>query len=127
MGVLSRMMLTASPELIRPRTADSRPAPGPHKFTSHSFIPSEIASFAAVCAATVAAKADDFLDPEKLAFPADDHAITFPAKSVIETMVLLKVAFTCAIPAGTVRVIFFLTRTPAFLGGAFCSCLLILV
>jgi hypothetical protein len=57
-------------------------------------MPQDIASFPAFWAATVAAKADDFLDPEKLDFPAEDHEITFPEGSVIVTIVLLKVAFT---------------------------------
>ena len=70
-----------------------------------------MASFAAFCAATVAAKADDLRDPAKLDFPADDQETTFPAKSVIDTIVLLKVAFTWAIPAGTVRAIFFFTSS----------------
>jgi hypothetical protein len=49
--------------------------------------------------------------------------MTFPARSEIATVVLLKVAFTWAIPAGTLRTIFFFTRTAAFFSGAFCSCL----
>ncbi len=73
-GVQSRMIVIASPALCSPRTADSRPAPGPFKFTSHSFIPTSIASRAAFCAATVAANAEDFRDPEKFDFPAEDHA-----------------------------------------------------
>lgn len=88
------MMLIASPALCSPLTADSLPAPGPLRLTSHSFIPRAIASFAAFCAAIVAAKADDFLEPEKFAFPADDQETTFPARSVIATMVLLNVALT---------------------------------
>jgi hypothetical protein len=85
-------------------------------------MPRAIASFAAFCAATVAAKAEDFLEPEKFALPADDQDTTFPARSVIAIVVLLNVALTCAIPAGTVRAIFFFTLTEAFFGGAFCSC-----
>jgi hypothetical protein len=88
------MILTERPALINPRTADSLPAPGPLKFTSHSLIPTAIASFAAFCAATVAANAEDFLEPEKFAFPADDQEITFPARSVIAMIVLLNVALT---------------------------------
>jgi hypothetical protein len=65
-------------------------------------MPTIIASLAAFCAATVAANAEDFLDPVKFAFPAEDQEITFPAKSVIAIVVLLNVALTCAIPAGTV-------------------------
>jgi len=121
-GVVSLMMLMASPALCKPRTADSRPAPGPLKFTSHSFMPRAIASRAAFWAATVAAKAEDLRDPAKFDFPADDHEMTFPAKSVIATIVLLNVALTWAIPEGTLRTIFFFTLTCAFFGGAFCSC-----
>jgi hypothetical protein len=91
---VSRITLTARPALCNPRTADSRPAPGPLRFTSHSFIPRAIASLAAFCAAIVAANEDDFFDPEKFDLPAEDQEITFPARSVIETIVLLKVAFT---------------------------------
>ncbi len=58
------------------------------------FIPRVMASLAAFCAATVAAKADDLRDPAKFAFPAEDQEITFPAKSVIAMIVLLKVALT---------------------------------
>src|SRR3990167_940191 len=98
-GVVSRITLITRPALCNPRTADSRPAPGPLRLTSHSFIlTKETASLAAFCAATVAAKAEDLREPEKFAFPAEDQEITFPAKSVIETIVLLKVAFTWAIP-----------------------------
>jgi hypothetical protein len=42
----------------------------------------------------VAAKADDFLEPAKFDLPADDQAMTLPARSVIDTVVLLKVALT---------------------------------
>jgi hypothetical protein len=118
-------MLIASPALCKPLTADSRPAPGPERLTSTSFIPSPIALFAASWAATVAAKADDFLDPEYPLLPADAQAIIFPVKSVMETIVLLNVALTCAIPLGTVLCIFFLAfATVGFLTiAAFCvSC-----
>ena len=83
-----------NPILCKPRTADSLPAPGPFKYTSISFIPWLIATFPTSCATTDAANAEDFLDPEKFTFPAEDQAITFPAGSVIETIVLLKVALT---------------------------------
>jgi hypothetical protein len=95
------MAVIVRPALCSPRTADSRPAPGPFKFTSTSRIPTEEATLAASWAATVAAKADDLRDPEKLTFPADDQEITLPAGSVMAIIVLLKVAFTCATPDGT--------------------------
>lgn len=114
------------PALCKPRTADSLPAPGPLKFTSTSFIPCNMAAFAASCAATVAAKAEDFLDPEKFTLPADAQEITLPAGSVIATMVLLKVALTWTSPLGTERAVFFLVfATVGFFAiAAFCaSCL----
>ncbi len=91
----------SSPALCNPLTADSRPAPGPFRLTSTSFIPWVMATFPASCAATVAAKAEDLRDPEKFTFPADAQARTFPAGSVIVTIVLLKEALTCATPDGT--------------------------
>ena len=95
------MAVIINPVLCRPRTADSRPAPGPFRLISTSFIPSAIAALPASCAATVAANADDFLEPEKLTLPAEDQEMTLPAGSVIAIIVLLKVAFTKAIPEGT--------------------------
>ena len=56
----------SSPELCSPLTADSLPAPGPLRLTSTSRMPAAIAAFAASCAATVAANAEDFLDPDDL-------------------------------------------------------------
>ncbi len=64
-------------------------------------MPIPIAALAASCAASVAANADDLREPEKLDFPAEDQAITFPAGSAIVTTVLLNVAFTLTIPDGT--------------------------
>ena len=80
------------PELWSPRTADSRPAPGPFRMTSTSRRPNAEAALAAFCAATVAAKAEDLRDPLYPEVPADAHAITLPAGSVMVMMVLLKVA-----------------------------------
>jgi hypothetical protein len=116
-GVVSLIAVIPSPALWSPRTADSRPAPGPFKFTSTSFMPIPMAIFAASCAATVAAKAEDFLDPEKLTFPADAQAMTRPEGSVMAIIVLLKVALTCAIPEGTFRADFLFDLT-TFLVGA---------
>lgn len=115
------MAVIVKPALCNPRTADSRPAPGPFKLTSTSFIPNDVAILAASCAATVAAKAEDLRDPEKLTFPADAQEMTLPAGSVIATMVLLKVALTCAIPDGTFCTTLFLVLT-GFL--VFAGCLL---
>src|SRR5260221_10342767 len=97
------MIEMARPELCRPRTADSLPAPGPERFTSTSFMPTAIAFLAASCAATVAANAEDLRDPTYPTLPEDAQEMTFPVKSVMEMMVLLKVALTCTMPLGTVR------------------------
>ncbi|SGA33943.1 Uncharacterised protein [Chlamydia abortus] len=88
------MTETTKPAAMRARTADSLPAPVPFKHTSTSLRPEFIAIFAASCAATVAAKADDLRDPEYPTFPAEAQEIVFPAGSVIDTIVLLKVALT---------------------------------
>ena len=74
----------------------------------------DIAFLAASCAATVAANAEDFLDPLKLHFPAEAHAMTFPDGSVIETIVLLKVALTDAIALGMDFACLFLLLAPPF-------------
>jgi len=53
-------------------------------WTSASRIPTRvIALLATSWAATVAAKAEDFLEPEKLTFPAEAQQITRPRGSVI--------------------------------------------
>lgn len=100
-GVSSVMVVTTRPELSSPRTADSRPAPGPLIVTSTSLNPSNMAVLAASWAARVAANAEDLRDPTNPALPADAQEMTFPPGSVMVTMVLLNVAFTCTIPAGT--------------------------
>ncbi|CCB87231.1 putative uncharacterized protein [Parachlamydia acanthamoebae UV-7] len=107
-GVTSRIEVINNPAPCKPRTADSRPAPGPFNLTSTSRIPTDIANFAASCAATVAANAEDLREPEKLTFPALAHETTFPFGSVMDTIVLLKVALTCATPDGTCACNFFL-------------------
>src|ERR1043165_9986473 len=118
-------MVIARPELCKPRTADSLPAPGPDRLTSTSFMPRDMAAFAASCAATVAAKAEDLRDPMYPTLPADAQEITLPVKSVIEMMVLLNVALTCTIPLGTFRIVFFrVLAMVGFLAIVFCaSCL----
>jgi hypothetical protein len=120
------MIVIARPELCNPRTADSRPAPGPDKLTSISFMPTDMAALAASCAATVAANAEDLRDPMYPAFPAEDQDTTFPVRSVIDTIVLLNVAVTWAIPLGTLRIVFFFLAMVGFFAIVFCvvaSCL----
>ena len=89
--------------------AVSLPAPGPFSLTVKVFKPCSWAFVAAVSAASWAAYGVDFLEPLKPLDPADDHAITFPLLSAIETIVLLKVAFTKAIPVEIFFFVFFLT------------------
>ncbi len=87
--------------------------------TSTSRNPNADAALAAFWAATVAAKADDLREPLYPEVPAEAHAITFPAGSVMVIMVLLKVADTCATPEDTCRRVFFLTFVPFFGVGCF--------
>src|SRR5439155_11836946 len=58
---------------------------------------------AAFSAATCAAYGVLLREPFQPDAPADDHAMTFPAGSVSEMIVLLNEAFTCAAPRGTIR------------------------
>src|SRR3954466_9272358 len=85
--------------------AVSRPEPGPFTKTSTFSRPCSMPFLAAASAVTWAAKGVDLREPLKPAPPADSHAITFPSRSVSDTMVLLKLVFTCACPYG----MFFLT------------------
>src|SRR2546423_2673344 len=61
---------------------------------------------AAASAVTCAAKGVDLREPLKPAPPADSQAITFPSRSVSETIVLLNDVLMWAWPTG----MFFLTR-----------------
>src|SRR5215472_19233869 len=69
-------------------------------------MPCSMALRPASSAATCAAYGVDLREPLKPWLPADDHAIVFPWASVIVIIVLLKVAFTCAVP----EVMFFRSR-----------------
>src|SRR5438309_12095557 len=66
-------------------------------------MPASIALRAAFSAATCAAYGVLFREPFQPAAPADDHAMTFPAGSLSEMIVLLNEALTCAAPRGTTR------------------------
>src|SRR4051812_41545253 len=88
--------------------ADSRPLPGPCTRTWTRLTPRFSASRAAPSAATVAANGVLFLEPLKPAFPDDPHATVLPCRSVIVTVVLLKVAAMCATPSDSMtRLVFF--------------------
>src|SRR5918996_6645812 len=92
--------------------AVSRPEPGPFTNTSTFFTPCSWARRAAASAASWAANGVDFLDPLKPTLPAEAHEIVLPSRSVIVTMVLLKVDLMWAAPWTTfffsfLRVFFF--------------------
>src|SRR3954454_22327218 len=107
-GVTSLIDLTCSPAAASAWMADSRPLPGPCTRTCTRFTPAVSASRAACSAATVAANGVLFFDPLKPALPEEPQEIVLPCISVIVTVVLLKVAATCAIPSGsTARLVFF--------------------
>src|SRR5688572_9998739 len=107
-GVTSLIDLTWSPADASAWMADSRPLPGPCTRTWTRLTPAVNASRAACSAATVAANGVLFFDPLKPALPEEPHETVLPCKSVMVTVVLLKVALTCAIPSGsTTRFAFF--------------------
>ena len=64
-------------------------------------MPCSIAFLAASSAASCAANGVDLREPLKPRTPADDHATTLPATSVIVTIVLLNVDWMCAMPVWT--------------------------
>ena len=101
------MILIPAPLIAR--TAESRPGPGPVTTTSRFFTPNSIASLAALSAATWAAKGVLLREPLKPQAPAVLQQRVLPARSVMVTMVLLKVAQTWATPSTT----FFLVRLRA--------------
>jgi hypothetical protein len=78
--------------------AVSLPDPGPFTKTFTSLTPKSSAFLAAASDAAEAAKGVPFLFPLKPTPPAEAQEITAPLGSVIEIMVLLKVALICAIP-----------------------------
>lgn len=97
-GVTSLINVISSPATCRALTAASRPGPGPFTLTAITFIPFSIAAFPAASPAICAAKGVDLRDPLNPKAPALDHATAFPFSSVIVTMVLLNVEWTCATP-----------------------------
>src|SRR5580658_5821346 len=102
-GVTSLIEMTPSPAACSARTADSRPPPGPLTCTTTARIPTSEHLRAHASAAICAAKGVPLREPLKPTEPALDQAITVPCWSVIVTIVLLKVACTCATPSGTLR------------------------
>src|SRR5690606_27227966 len=110
MGVMSEMLEILMPSAFRARTEDSRPGPGPLMRTSSVLMPYSCATRPADSAATWAANGVDLREPLKPAPPdvAQDNAL--PWRSVIVMIVLLKDAWTCAMPSETLFLIFLRTR-----------------
>src|SRR6266496_3751993 len=119
-GVTSRMAVISSPTACSDRMAASRPDPGPRTYTSTCLSPSSMALRAAFSAAVWAAKGVLFREPLKPALPALAQDTTLPILSVRVTIVLLKVAWTWAMPT---RTSLRSRRRPPFRGVAagFCS------
>src|SRR5438552_16956423 len=100
-GVTSRMAVISRPTAWSDRMAASRPAPGPRTNTSTCLSPRSMALRAAFSAAVWAAKGVLFREPLNPTLPALAQETTFPILSVRVTMVLLKVAWTWAMPTRT--------------------------
>src|SRR6266581_2474468 len=88
----------ASPAAASERIAVSRPEPGPLTNTSTFVMPCSWARRAACSAASCAAKGVLLREPLKPTLPALAHDRVFPSRSVIVTIVLLKVDLMCAWP-----------------------------
>src|SRR4029078_10459755 len=99
-GVTSRIDVISRPAACSDRIAVSRPEPGPFTNTSTFWRPCSMPLRAAAPVFTGAAKGVDLREPLKPAPPADSHAITFPSRSVSETIVLLKLVLMWAWPTG---------------------------
>ena len=91
MGVTSLIERTRRPDAWSDRTAGSRPGPGPLTKTSTSRTPWSIAVRAAFCAAICAAYGVLLREPLNPAWPALPQDRVLPFRSVMVTMVLLKV------------------------------------
>src|SRR5262245_41734131 len=101
------MDFTSTPAAWMARMADSRPLPGPLTRMSTERSPESFATVAAPEAACWAAKGVPFRDPLNPSVPAEDQHTTWPSRSVMVTWVLLKEAWTWAMPCTTWRFSFF--------------------
>src|SRR5258705_5676752 len=97
-----------SPAVEAGPTADPRPAPGPLTSTFTVRSPDSLALLAAVSEACCAAKGVPLRDPRNPSEPELDQERTFPTRSVMVMMVLLKEACTWTTPTGTDFFSFFL-------------------
>src|SRR5258708_26834707 len=101
MGVAPRIDLISAPAACRARMADSRPLPGPLTRMSSDRRPESLAAVAQAAAACWAAKGVPLREPLNPSVPALDQVTTLPSKSVMVTWVLLKEAWTWAMPCTT--------------------------
>src|SRR5882762_8400138 len=111
------MDLISTPAACRARMADSRPEPGPLTRMSRERRPESLATVAAVEAACWAAKGVPLRDPLKPRVPALDQVTTLPSRSVMVTWVLLKEAWTWAMPCTTCFFSFLLFLAELFFSG----------
>src|ERR1700759_3915642 len=109
------MEVTTRPTACSARSADSRPEPGPETSTSRVRMPCSTAFLPASSAAICAAYGVDLREPLKPIMPAEDQLMALPCASVMVTMVLLKVAATCATPTTTFFFSFLRARPAPFL------------
>src|SRR6185369_1556812 len=116
-GVTSRMDLISTPAACRARMADSRPLPGPLTRMSSERRPESLAAVAAAAAACCAANGVPLRDPLNPSVPALDQVTTLPSRSVMVTCVLLKEAWTWAMPCTTCFFSFLLFLAEAFFSG----------
>src|SRR5690606_20547233 len=110
MGVTSAMLVILMPSAFSERMDDSRPGPGPLTRTSSVLMPYSIAVRPACSAATCAANGVDLREPLKPAPPAVAQARVLPWRSVMVMIVLLKEAWTCAMPSETLFLTFLRAR-----------------
>src|SRR3954451_17889018 len=101
------MLVIFRPQLLRARTADSRPGPGPPTRTSTFFTPCSCAAVPAFSAATCAANGVLLREPRKPQPPEVAQDSVLPWRSVMVMIVLLKEAWTCAIASSTFLRAFF--------------------
>ena len=99
-GVTSLTPVTSRPAACSERIAVSRPEPGP--LTKHLDLLQSVLDALAGCrvGGHLRANGVDLREPLKPAPPADSQAMTFPSRSVNETIVLLNDVLMCACPIG---------------------------
>ena len=112
-GVTSWICMILMPSAFSARTDDSRPGPGPLISTSRFLMPHSCAARPAASAATWAANGVDLREPLKPAPPDDAHDRVLPWRSVMVMIVLLKDAWTCAMPSETFFFAFLRARDAA--------------